>query len=300
MTDRRNGEPRESPAASRLYAYEDARRSMLHLLERRRDMVVVVLPALCLGPDTVGHPGSVEVSPRVTRDAIVATGDAMARAGLRGLVLTNFHGGPRHGIALESAARTLRKRHPGFLALAPTGEVFARIFADDQGFRDKVRRLADVTDAELAGLDGELHAGLGETSAVLSERGDLVHPDYTTLPRLETGTPRWVVRAAKALRHLGPLVGRARARSLARDTAVLVDSLGWLRRPWMSYVGEPALAREAVGEAFLQVLSEEVALIVDDVLASRRRPDDLDHLGWTLRHVLALPAGFPFQRDAPA
>lgn len=283
-----------------LIARAIARRSMARLLERRPDHLALLLPALCLGPDTVGHPGSVEVSARVTRDAVVATGDAMARAGLRGLILTNFHGGPRHGVALEAATRLLRKRHPRFLALAPTGEVFARIFADDQTFRARVQALVDLTDAELAALDGELHAGLGETSAVMAEREDLVHPDYVTLPRLETGTPRWVVRAAAALRHLGPLVGRARARSLARDAAVLVDSLGWLRRPWMSYVGEPALARTAVGDAFLEVLCDEVAVVVDDMLAGRRRPEDLDSLGWTLRHLLALPGGFPFQAAPPA
>lgn len=283
-----------------LIAQAVARRGMLRFLQAHPTHVALLMPPLPIGADTVGHPGSVEVGARVVRDAVIATGTALAKAGLRGLVITNFHGGPRHNVELERATRTLRRRFPRFLAISPMADIFSRVFAGDPEMRARMQERSGLTDVELAQSDGELHAGMMETSAVLAEQPDHVLPDYRLLPAEGTGMRPLFVRAARTVRLLGPLLGRKRAASLARDLAVLVDSFGWLHRPWKSYVGAPALASAPIGEALLELLGDELALLVGDLLSQRRQPEDLDPLSWSIRWLLRLPGGFRFQEDPPA
>ena len=283
-----------------LLATDIARRVMLRFLAAHPDRFALELPACVLGADVIAHPGSVDYPDHLVRDVVVATGESLARSGLWGLLVITFHGGPRHGNALEQAVRTLRRRHPGFLALAPMGDLFGRIFVADPALRTEWCRRLGWEDKDVERLLGDMHAGRLETSAMLAAQPAGVHPDYATLPRERPDPPHWQVRAVRLLELLGPLLGRKRMASFVRDATVGLDMLSWARRPWLSYMGDPAKADAATGEQFLDLLAAETAVVLEDIVSGRRRPEDLDPLAWTLRWILKVGNRFPWVGDAPA
>jgi creatinine amidohydrolase len=277
-----------------------ARRAVLRFLAAHPERFALELPPCMAGADTVGHPGSVEIPARAVQELVTATGMSLARSGLWGLMVVNFHGGPRHNVALEQAMRTVRRRHPGFLAFSPMGDVLSRLFGGDPALRAAWRTRSGWTEAELDRLSGDLHAGRLETSAMLAERPGDVDAGFRSLERHETGVSRLLLRAVKSLEAFGPLFGRARTKSFLRDVSAMIEMLAWAERPRLSYMGAPALADAATGRRLLDQLGEEVATILEDLAAGRRRPEDLDPFTWAARWLLLVPSSFPWTPDAPS
>ena len=123
-------------------------------------------PAWVLPPQTLGasreharFPGTVSLEPELLIAAIEAAGDALARDGVRRLVLSNSHGGNRH--ALDEAGLRLREEH-NMLVVEASWFRFPR-----------------PTEVELP--EGEwrhgFHAGAVETAMMMHLRPELVHDD---------------------------------------------------------------------------------------------------------------------------
>src|SRR5256886_16895305 len=84
--------------------------SDLRLVAARPGWTVVLAPTLHLGSFTFDAPGTVSVRQRVVRDALVAYGVSLARAGFRYILVANGHAGPGHLAALDEAAATVSPR----------------------------------------------------------------------------------------------------------------------------------------------------------------------------------------------
>lgn len=114
------------------------------------DLPAVVLPTLAVGKsdEHLGFPGTVSVGAHLLLDILAALGDAVARAGLRKLVIMSSHGGNNDVMGL--AARDLRIRHR-MLVVATT---WARLGYPDDLFSE-------------AELSHGIHAGDVETSLML-------------------------------------------------------------------------------------------------------------------------------------
>ena len=129
-------------------------------------------PAWVLPPQALGasreharFPGTISLEPELLSAAIEAAGDALARDGVRRLVLSNSHGGNRR--SLDEAGLRLREEHKMLV-------VEANWF-----------RFPRPTEVELP--EGEwrhgFHAGAVETAMMMHLRPELVRDDLVPLGR---------------------------------------------------------------------------------------------------------------------
>lgn len=253
--------------------------------ERRR---ALLLPPLPLGADVLPLPGSLEVSREVLEQAILQCGAGLARLGLSALVLGNNHGGPRHLIALEAAARKLERR-TGLLVVNPFGAFL----------RAMIRR--DPLTLELTGLypdtgiggSRDVHAGNLETSVALALFEQDVSPGYRELPATSI-PPR--SRTAAAMRSTARLLRRRRsvlghrADSGATGLDYAAGLLDWVSaKDVPSYVGPPAEATRERGQRCFEGMARFSADLLDRALAGEQVHRDTRPLLWELRALTRLP-----------
>jgi creatinine amidohydrolase len=173
-------------------------------------------PPLPIGSDTWLYPGSVEVAPATVRRVVEDIGVSLGRQGFARIILANNHGGPRHNLALEAAARAIARRSPA-RALSLAGRVMVSFLLED-GLAPFLKEHGLPPDE----LRYDFHAGFFETSEMLA-----LFPD-----RVRDG---WQRLAAVSVPF-----GRMR-----RDSA-LHEGEG------LGYFGAPARASRELGEAYVE------------------------------------------------
>ncbi len=209
-------------------------------------------PALPVGADCFIYPGSIEVRPRVVAALVHDIGLSFARSGFKKMLISSHHGGLRHNVALEAAARRIARKTgarvaslAGWLAL----DLYFR-----GGVAEYCRRAGDSDEAGKC-LAVDCHAGAFETSEMLVLEPGLVRGGWETLPPV-----------------LVPLL-RLRLSS-ARDEAA-----------GLGYFGAPALASAARGRGYLDFIVErvlpDVRRILDGEPVERRLP-------WKMRAAIGL------------
>lgn len=190
----------------------------------------LVLPALPFGKSTEHDhaPGTLTLSAATLLAVHDDLGAAVARAGVRRLLMFNGHGGNR--ALLEIAARDLRARH---------GLTTAHCAWDD---------LVDT--AAIVGpheARNGLHAGDVETSAMLA-----AHPERVRPARARPGVSAHLLWAER-FRRLGLAPGRAR--------------LGWLMTDLApeGVSGDPTGASRNKGARLLDAAAEALAELLDEL-----------------------------------
>ena len=86
---------------------------MLRFLpERHRTQTFLQLPFIYAATDTLPHPGSLFFRPSTTQAVLRDLGRSLAAQGFRDVLVSNFHGSPRHFLAIENAcAKVSRERN---------------------------------------------------------------------------------------------------------------------------------------------------------------------------------------------
>lgn len=160
------------------------------------------------------HPGTYSIRQATLRALIADIGGELAENRFKWIFVINGHGAPTHNIALNEACDFVSETH-GVTMLHLTA-----LFRADP----KIQALGDeiaarhFTAAEIASFGMDVHAGVGETSAMLAVRPDLVRPVYKTLP--------------------------SRAGASIEDLRRIAISPGW-----QGYLSSPAKATAAYGRA---------------------------------------------------
>jgi creatinine amidohydrolase len=172
-------------------------------------------------------PGTQSVTTEELIRQIVEQGAALARAGVRRLVLSNSHGGNRS--AMDVAGLSLRAEHELLV-------VKASYF--------RFARPADVDLPEAEWRHG-LHGGAVETAMMLHLRPDLVRADAIA------DFPSLGARLERTLRHVGP-EGQASFSWLADD----LNPQG--------VVGDARLASAAMGERLVEHYGRILAEVIMD------------------------------------
>ncbi len=156
-------------------------RCLVHLAADQ-NVLFLPTPGIAKSGEHDRHPGTLGLSADTLLATLPDAGASVARAGVERLVFLNGHGG--NTALLDIAARDLRISHDMIVA---TGSWFG--FAEFEG----------VFDPEA--LDDDIHAGDGETSAMLAARPELV--DTSQARNFVSATREW----KEANRHVG-LTGR--------------------------------------------------------------------------------------------
>src|SRR5262245_30074459 len=73
---------------------------MLHFLpDRHRGRTFLQLPFIYAATDTLPHPGSLFFRPTTTIAVLEDLGNTLAAQGFKDIIVSNFHGSPRHFLA---------------------------------------------------------------------------------------------------------------------------------------------------------------------------------------------------------
>ena len=228
---------------------------------------------LAVGVDPVPGPGSRPFSYAAVKRTVRAACEALAARGARRLVLMTFHGSPLHNLALEHAARQLRRQ--GVMVAAPFHAVLQQLITLDGA--EHPAAFTELEPAQRAELmqqvDHDFHAGFMETSLALHYAPGSVDPAYTELPPCPTPRP---ARSMAALARGAAALGRG---ALARELRFAAAALGWYAvRPFPGYTGCPHLAQPRFGRYLAEQLTALQHQVVSQALggAAPLRPA----LGW--------------------
>jgi len=256
-----------------------AERMLRFLPERHRDRVFLKLPFVYCAADPVPQPGSLSFRPSTTIAFFEDLGRSLAAQGFRHVLVSNFHGSPRHFLALEVACdRVARER--GIAMLCVFSAMLSRLTRDGGSeLGDVLGHLPGVTKEDFA---GDTHGGLVETSQLLALHPELVDVDYKSLPRRtvelwldERGEARPAAQRGK-LAALGAMLESFRAgiRFFGEET----------------YSGLPGKASAELGEQILDTLAGAGGELVTQLLDGALPESEWHSPLWKLRHVFTHPA----------
>jgi len=276
------------PVGTDVFISDDlALRYMAELHKRRPDLRFVQLPSLYVGSDALPVAGSLSVPAVHLEGVLRAYGKGLAKQGFRYLFVADNHGGPRHQMAVEAAARALWRRHRFYL-IDPFGADFRYMVQHDAKFMSRTGLGPGA-----CGDDPDSHAGTNETSLMLVCSPRRVREDYrsirASLPPARRGAARLVGGLATAVRLFG-------GRTLGRDLDHLANTLAWVSDPEMiPYMGDPSKATREAGEVMLAARVEVAMDLFERALEggaepeSTREPVHITPMLWGLRIMRKLP-----------
>jgi creatinine amidohydrolase len=240
-----------------------AERAVGLLPERHRSRTFLRLPFVWAACDAVPQPGSVAFRPSTTIAFLRDMGESLARQGFRNVLVSNFHGSPRHFLAIESACDRVSRTH-GIRMVSIFSLMLTRLGVRGSELGDVLGQLPGVVKADLA---GDTHAGFVETSQLLALHPQWVDPDYKSLPR----------RTAELWRE-------ERGR---KPGSGVIDGLRtgieYFREE--TYSGAPAGASAELGERILDTLAGRAAEAIAEILDGTLPPEKWHSPFWRLRHL---------------
>ncbi len=218
----------------------------------------VLMPHLPLGADALPRPGSLGVSGSHLGRILESWGRELAGMGFKYLLLADNHGGPRHLLACEKAARRLYRKH-NFYLLNPFSREFSLMMAGDHQFLQQ----SGLQPGQCGDID-DLHAGTNETSLLLEAQAEQVQDIYRELPPNSAPPPGGIfVFLAGLFRILGRKRLAGEIKNLGRIAAWAGDS----RIP--SYIGCPARAQAEAGRAMLEARRTVAREIIGSALEGK-------------------------------
>jgi len=252
-------------------------RMLRFLPERHRDRTFLKLPILYTATDTVPQAGSLYFQPSTIVTVLTDLGRTLAAQGFRHVMIGNFHGGPRHFLAIEKACRRVQRRH-GLAMISLFSLMISRLTQGTSNLDDVLGAIPGVDATDLV---GDTHGGVVETSQLLALHGDWVDPEYKSLPRSTVET--WL----EARGESRPKAGRGDPRRFLEMLRSYRAGIHYFLDE--TYSGAPASASPELGERFLARLGGEAAVAVTELLDGELRPEDCHSPIWKLRFLFLNP-----------
>lgn len=254
-----------------------AARMLRFLPDRHRGRTFLKLPFVYAATDVVPQRGSLFFQPATTVALLTDLGRTLAAQGFRHVWVSNFHGGPRHFLAIERACERANRRYG--LRMVSVFSLMIRILTNGTSNLDDV--LGSLPGIAPGDLEGDTHAGIIETSQLLALHPDWVDPDYKELPRSTVET--W-------LREIGEsrvTAGRGDPRRFGQMLRSYRKALQYFNTA--TYSGTPARASAELGERILDTLAAHSASACAKLLDGTLRPEDCHSPLWPYRFVILNP-----------
>ena len=231
-----------------------AERTLRFLPERHHARTFLKLPFVWAACDGVPQPGTVAFRPSTTMAFLEDMGRSLALQGFRNVMVSNFHGSPRHFLAIETACERVSRAHDVRM-VSIFSMMLTRLQVKGSELADVLGHIPGVVKADLA---GDTHGGFVETSQLLALHPDWVDPDYKSLPR------RTVPKAGGFVAGL-----KAGMRHFSAET----------------YAGAPAGASAEIGEQILDTLAGRAAEAIAEILDGTLPREQWHSPFWGLRHL---------------
>lgn len=255
-------------------------------------------PTWHLGGATIRGTGSVKAPSRLLGKVLKAYLRRFVRQGFRYFVVLSAHGGVPHTGALDDACAALRRmgsRERPVSAIAPSARVGAKAYFG--GYAEAVRAAGvPLTDAEVADLAVDLHAGRMETAMILAIDPALVDPGYRSLPPILPPRRVWLEALARGIEKLAGrfIADEAKRIEFSQVLGVAKADLSWILRGRLEgYVGHPHRASTAEGEALLAAIAGDLSHQIRETFEGRLDPLDLRSGAYLFRRLI-FTAGLVF------
>jgi len=255
-----------------------AERCLRLLPERHLGRSFLRLPFLYTAADPVPHPGSISFRTSTIVSVIEDLGRSLDAQGFRNVLVSNFHGSPRHFLAIETGCHRASRAN-GIRMVSIFSIMLSRLGVVGSELGDVLGHLSGV---EKSDFDGDTHAGLIETSQLLALHPEWVDSEYRTLPRRTVDL--WVEDT-----------GRQPGRTDRSGLAAILDLLARFKNVVHffveeTYAGDPGRGSAELGEQILDTLAEKAAEAVSELLDGRLPEREWHSPFWKLRHLFVNPS----------
>ncbi|HME71853.1 MAG TPA: creatininase family protein [Myxococcota bacterium] len=259
-----------------------AERTLRFLPERHRSRPFLKLPFIYAACDGVPQAGTLAFRPSTTIRVIEDLGRSLAAQGFQNVIVSNFHGSPRHFLAIETACDRIA-RDQGIRMVSIFSLMISRLNGGGSELGDVLGHIPGVSKAD---LEGDTHGGLVETSQLLALHPEWVDLDYKLLPRRtvdlwleETGRPK-------------PSGPRGKLASVPRMVAGFKAGIHFFSKE--TYAGAPADASAEIGEQILDTLAGHAAAALTEILDGALPREAWHSPFWKLRLIFVNPLAVRF------
>lgn len=252
-------------------------RTLEFLPERHRGLTFLQLPFIYAATDTLPHPGSLFFRPSTTTAVLEDLGSSLAAQGFKNVLVSNFHGSPRHFLAIERAcANVSRARNIRMVCIFSV--LLTRLTGGSSELYEVLGSLPGVNKADLV---GDTHGGLVETSQLLALHPEWVERDYGALPR------RTVDMFLQEHGEQPPAIERGKPAGLMTMISAFRGALRFFRAE--TYSGTPGAASPELGERILNTLAAKAAEAVAEILDGKLPREQWHSPLWPKRFVFINP-----------
>ena len=259
-----------------------AERAMRFLPEAQRSRPFLKLPCVYAACDGVPQAGTVAFRPSTTIAVLEDLGGSLAAQGFENVIVSNFHGSPRHFLAIETACERVSRRR-GIRMVSIFSLMLSRL---NGGGSELGEVLGHIPGIDKADLEGDTHGGLVETSQLLALHPDWIDPDYKSLPRRTVDL--WLAENGRPK----PPAERGRLAALPDMIAALRAGLQFFCTE--TYSGAPGRASAEIGEQILDTLAQHAATALAEILDGRLPREAWHSPLWKLRHIFVNPLAVRF------
>ncbi len=260
-----------------------AERTLRFLPEAHRGRIFLKLPCVYAACDGVPQPGTVAFRPATTIRVLEDLGRSLAAQGFQNVMVSNFHGSPRHFLAIETACDRVSRAH-GIRMVSIFSLMLSRLNKDGGSELGEV--LGHIPGIRKADLDGDTHGGLVETSQLLALHPDWVDPDYKTLPRRTVDI--WLDETGRAK----PAAPRGKLASIPQMVEGFKAGIHYFSGD--TYAGAPAGASAEIGEQILDTLASRAAEAMGEILDGTLPREQWHSPFWKLRFIFVNPLAVRF------
>ena len=254
-----------------------AERALRFLPDAHRSRTFLKLPFVYAACDGVPQPGTLAFRASTTIRVLEDLGRSLAAQGFRDILVSNFHGSPRHFLAIETACDRVA-RATGARMLSLFSMMVSRLNGGGSELGGVLGHLPGVRPEDFA---GDTHAGLVETSQLLALHGAWVDPDYKSLPR------RTVELWMQERGERAPGQPRGKLAALPEMLRAFSGAMRFFREE--TYSGKPGAASAELGEQILDTLARHSAEAIAEVFEGRLPREQWHSPLWPLRHLFVNP-----------
>jgi creatinine amidohydrolase len=259
-----------------------AERALRFLPDEHRGRTFLKLPFVYAACDGVPQPGTLAFRASTTIRVLEDLGRSLAAQGFRDILVSNFHGSPRHFLAIESACARVT-RATGARMLSLFSMMISRLNGGGSELGGVLGHLPGVRPDD---FDGDTHGGLVETSQLLALHPDWVDPEHKALPR------RTVELWLQERGERPPAQPRGKLAALPEMLRTFRAGYRFFREE--SYSGAPGRASAELGEQILDTLARHSAEAIAEVFEGRLPREQWHSPLWPLRHLFVNPLAVRF------
>ncbi len=259
-----------------------AERALRFLPAKHRDRTFLKLPFIYVATDPVPQPGSIAFRPSTIIRVVEDLGRSLAAQGFENVLISNFHGSPRHFLAIETACDRV-SRDTGIRMLCIFSAMLTRLGVMGSELGDVLGHVEGVSPED---FDADTHGGLVETSQLLALHPELIDPDYKRLPKRSVAI--WAGEQGRDHHE----VSEPSLAALPSMLAQFKNAMHFFADE--TYSGSPALASARLGEEFLDELGQQAGQAMGELLDGNLPPEAWHSPAWKLRQLFVHPLAVRF------